>query len=324
MVCQQIFAKNMFDKDFPGNNKAVGILGVPLGFGAGKRGSGLGTQTIRQTKVRGMRLSEHIAELGYKVNDYNDLDLPRPIVDSTEFPKYVSEMRESVEKIIPAVKSILANGEIPIIIGGDHSIALPTFSGIQSHFHENDGEVGLIWFDAHADMNTPESSPSGNLHGMPLAHLLGYGLPEFVGLEGFSPKINPKFIAHIGARDLDLGEKKLIRELGIHCWTMHEIDRYGMNHCIEEAIKVASQAKSGFSVTFDVDALDPIDAPGSGTLVRGGFSYREAHLALERIAETGKMQSFEIVEVNPMLDRDNRTSSLAVELILSVLGKKIL
>jgi arginase len=314
----------MFDRDFPGKDKAVGILGIPLGFGAGKRGSGLGTRTIRQARVRGQRLDEHILELGYKVTDYDDLDLPHPVGSSAESPKFLSEMRKSVAKIVPAVKKIFANGEMPIILGGDHSIALPTFSAIQSHFRENEGEVGLIWFDAHADMNTPDSSPSGNLHGMPLAHLLGHGLPEFVDLEGFSPKINPKFIAHIGARDLDLGEKKLIRELGINCWTMHEIDRYGMNHCIEEAIKVASGAKSGFSVTFDVDALDPIDAPGSGTLVRGGFSYREAHLALERIAETGRMQSFEIVEVNPMLDRDNRTSSLAVELILSVLGKRIL
>lgn len=314
----------MFDKDFPGKDKTVGILGVPLGFGAGQRGSGLGTRTIRQASVRGQKLAEHIVELGYKVNDYDDLDLPRPLGDSSERPKFLTEMRDSVAKIVPAVKKILETGEIPVILGGDHSIALPTFSAIQSYYHQNNGEVGLIWFDAHADMNTPESSPSGNLHGMPLAHLLGYGLPEFVNLEGFAPKLNPKFIAHIGARDLDLGEKKLIRELGINCWTMHDIDRYGMNYCIEKAIEVVSNAPSGFSVTFDVDGIDPVDAPGSGTLVRGGFSYREAHLALERIAETGKMQSFEIVEVNPMLDRDNRTSELAVELILSVLGKKIL
>jgi arginase len=311
-------------RDFPGNDKGVGILGVPLGFGAGKRGSGLGTRTIRQTKVRGQKLTEHITELGYKVSDYEDLDLPRPLETSAEHPKFLTEYRESVKKIIPAVKNILENNELPIILGGDHCIALPTFSAIQSHFHSKNEEVGLIWFDAHADMNTPETSPSGNLHGMPLAHLLGYGLPELVNLEGFAPKINPKYIAHIGARDLDQGEKELIRELGINCWTMHEIDRYGMNKCIEEAIEVASQAPNGFAVTFDVDSLDPNDAPGSGTLVRGGFSYREAHLALERIAETDKMVSFEIVEVNPMLDRDNRTSELAVELILSVLGKRIL
>ncbi|MBX7172887.1 MAG: arginase [Pyrinomonadaceae bacterium] len=314
----------MFDRDFPGLGKKIGLIGVPLGFGASKRGSALGTRTIRQANVRGKKLIEHISDLGFQVHDYEDLDLPRPIESSTENPKFLTEMNHSVEKIIPAVKNILENEELPVILGGDHSIALPTFSAIQSHFRSNNGEVGLIWFDAHADMNTPDTSPSGNLHGMPLAHLLGFGLSQFAELEGFTPKVNPKFLAHIGARDLDNGEKKLIRELGIHCWTMHEIDRYGMNYCIEKAIEVASQAPNGFAVTFDVDSLDPIDAPGSGTLVRGGISYREAHLALERISETDKMRSFEIVEVNPMLDRDNRTSELAVELILSVLGKKIL
>lgn len=314
----------MFDRDFPGLGKKIGLIGVPLGFGASKRGSALGTRTIRQANVRGKKLSEHISDLGYFVHDYEDIDLPRPIESSNENPKFFTEMIHSVEKIIPAIKNVLENEELPVILGGDHSIALPTFSAVQSYFRSKNEEVGLIWFDAHADMNTPETSPSGNLHGMPLAHLLGFGLPQFTELEGFTPKVNPKFLAHVGARDLDNGERKLIRDLGINCWTMHEIDRYGMNYCIEKAIEVASQAPQGFSVTFDVDSLDPIDAPGSGTLVRGGISYREAHLALERISETDKMRSFEIVEVNPMLDRDNRTSELAVELILSVLGKKIL
>lgn len=314
----------MFDRDYPGKEKKVGVIGIPLGFGAGKRGSGLGTRTVRQANVRGKKLEEHISDLGYEVHDWEDLELPRPLEDSNENPKFLSEMMESVEKIIPAVKKILEAGELPIILGGDHSIALPTFSAIQSHFHEKSGEVGLIWFDAHADMNTPDTSPSGNLHGMPLAHLLGKGLPQLVNLEGFAPKINPKYFVHIGARDLDNGEKELIRELGINCLTMYEIDRFGMNYCIEKALEIVGKAPNGFAVTFDVDSLDPIDAPGSGTLVRGGISYREAHLALERIAETDKMRSFEIVEVNPMLDTNNRTSELAVELILSVLGKRIL
>jgi arginase len=314
----------MLDRDYPGKGKKVGIIGVPLGFGAGKRGSGLGTRTIRQANVRGQKLAEHIAELGYEVHDWDDLELPRPLETSDEKPKFLTEMTASIEKIVPAVKAVLAADELPVILGGDHSVALPTFTAVQSHFHAKGEEIGLIWFDAHADMNTPETSPSGNLHGMPLAHLLGYGLPQFVNLEGFAPKINPKYLVHIGARDLDIGEKRLIRELGINCWTMHEIDRYGMNYCIEKALEVVSQAPNGFAVTFDVDSLDPLDAPGSGTLVRGGFSYREAHLALERIAETDKMRSFEIVEVNPTLDTNNRTSELAVELILSVLGKRIL
>jgi arginase len=314
----------MIDRDYPGRGNKVGIIGIPLGFGAGKRGSGLGTRTIRQASVRGQKLFDHIADLGYTVNDWEDLDLPRPLDGSTEHPKFLTEMLASAEKIIPAVKEVLKADEMPIILGGDHSIALATFTAVQSYFRARNGEVGLIWFDAHADMNTPETSPSGNLHGMPLAHLLGVGVPELVNLEGFAPKINPRYIAHIGARDLDNGEKRLIRELGISCWTMYDIDRYGMNHCLTEAIDLVSAAPDGFSVTFDVDALDPLDAPGSGTLVRGGLSYREAHLALERIAETNKMKSFEIVEVNPTLDTNNRTSELAVELILSVLGKRIL
>ena len=174
----------------------------------------MGTRTIRQTEVRGKKLQEHIAHLGYEVFDWGELELPRPVENSLEHPKYFTEMLDSAEKIIPAVKEILESGQLPVILGGDHSIALPTFSGIQSYFRGKGEEVGLIWFDAHADMNTPETSPSGNLHGMPLAHLLGYGFPQLVELEGFSPKLKPKYLVHIGARDLDNGEKKLIRELG--------------------------------------------------------------------------------------------------------------
>ncbi len=316
----------MFDQDYPGKGKTVGLLGVPLGFGAGKRGSALGTRTIRQAVVRDLILTQHIEELGYQVNDYGDLDLPRPVriplID--ERPKFLPEMLESAAKIVPAVKTILENGEFPVILGGDHSIAMNTFSAISSHFRSRNEEIGLIWFDAHADMNTPESSPSGNLHGMPLATLFGFGVPELINLEGFAPKLNPKRCVHIGARDLDNGEKRLIRELGVKCFTMADIDRFGMSDCVEKAIEIASQASAGFAVTFDVDALDPLDAPGSGTLVRGGFFYREAHLALEMCAESDKMRSFEIVEVNPTLDTNNRTSELAVELILSALGKTIL
>ena len=317
----------MQDRDFPGQGKTVGILGVPVGFGAGVRGSGLGTRTIRQSVVRGCTLHEHLIELGYAVRDYEDVNVPHPLYqpDKNEHLRYLPEMREAVQAIVPAVKQILRNNEFPIILGGDHSIALPTFSGVSSFFREtNQQEIGLIWIDAHADLNTPETSPSGNLHGMPLAALLGYGLPEFVNLENFAPKLNPKYFAHVGARDLDVGEKRRIRELGLNFWTMPHIDRYGMNYCIEKAIEIASAAPGGFAVTFDVDVLDPLDAPGSGTLVRGGLFYREAHLALERIAETEKMRSFEIVEVNPTLDTNNRTSELAVELILSALGKTIL
>jgi arginase len=235
-------------------------------------------------------------------------------------------MLASCANVAKVIKDILQKNSLPVILGGDHSIAVGTFSAISSSFREREEEIGLIWLDAHADINTHETSPSGNLHGMPLAALLGYGEPSLVNLEKFSPKLNPKFCAHVGARDLDLGEKRRIRELGMrgNFFTMSDIDRHGMLACIEDAVKIASQASGGFAVTFDVDIIDPTFAPGSGTLVRGGITYREAHLALEVIAEAGGMRSFEIVEVNPMLDQSNITVELASELILSVLGKTIL
>jgi arginase len=314
--------------DFPGRDKKVGLLGVPIGFGAGKKGSELGATAIRLAHIRGGSLVSHIAELGYAVDDFGDVEVARPnyVADAAENPKYLREMVETSRRSAAEVKKILASGAMPVILGGDHSIAIGTFSGISSYFHERDEEVGLIWFDAHADINTPETSQSGNIHGMPLAAILGLGNLELVNLEGFAPKINPKYCAHVGARDLDLGEKQRIRQLVMrqNFFTMSDIDRRGMVACVEDAVKIASQAPAGYAVTFDVDIIDPRFAPGSGTLVRGGVTYREAHLALEVIAERGGMRSFEIVEVNPMLDEHNITVELAGELILSALGKTIL
>lgn len=319
---------NFTERDFPGKGKKVGILGVPLGFGAGQIGSELGATAVRVSQVQGKRLSEHISALGYEVKDYGDVEIVQPetLPNEEDNPKYLKEILKSCQNMADAVKGILGNNELPVILGGDHSIAAGTFSGVSSHFHDKEQEIGLIWFDAHADMNIPETSPSGNVHGMPLSALLGRGNEKLVNLEGFSPKVNPKFCAHIGARDLDMGEKNLIRELGMRerFFTMSDIDRRGMYACVEDAIAIASQAEAGFAVTFDVDVIDPRFAPGSGTLVRGGITYREAHLALEMIAEKGGMQSFEIVEVNPMLDSRNITVRLAIELILSALGKTIL
>jgi arginase len=197
-------------------------------------------------------------------------------------------------------------------------------SGVVKSFRKRDQRLGLIYFDAHADMNTPETTPSGNIHGMPLAVLLGYGVPELVNVGGFSPKFDPKLCAHVGARDLDPGERELIRRLGMRFFTMREIDERGLATCMREAIAIAGQGSGGYAVTFDVDALDPGDAPGSGTLVRGGLSYREAHLAMEMIAEAGGMRSLEVVEINTTLDVNNRTAELGVQLILSALGKRIL
>jgi arginase len=210
------------------------------------------------------------------------------------------------------------------VLGGDHSIAIGSLTGVSSYAREQGQTLGLIWFDAHADMNTPQTTPSGNIHGMPLAAVLGYGDPRLTNVAGFAPKLDPRFCAHVGARDIDVGERELIRRLGIRFFTMREIDERGMATCMKEAIAIASQATGGYAVTFDVDALDPGDAPGSGTLVRGGLTYRESHLAMEMIAEAGDMRSLEIVEINTALDVNNKTAELGVELILSALGKTIL
>ncbi|HLM00860.1 MAG TPA: arginase [Pyrinomonadaceae bacterium] len=316
------------DRDCPGKGKKIGIVGIPLGFCAGQAGSELGAMAIRLADIRGKRLVEHIRDLGYEVNDYSNLAVvcPEGSANIEDNPKYLPEMLAACELMSETVRQIFLAGEFPVILGGDHSIAMGTFSGISSFFREEEKEIGLIWFDAHADMNTPETSPSGNLHGMPLAVILGRGNEQLVNLNGFAPKIKPEHLAHVGARDLDSGEKELIRELGMReqFFTMSDIDKRGMTDCVKDAIRVASRAKDGFAVTFDVDVIDPRFAPGSGTLVRGGITYREAHLALEIIAAHGGMRTFEIVEVNPTLDTANITVELAGELILSALGKTIL
>jgi arginase len=312
----------------PGDGRKVGILGVPLGFGAGQAGSELGVGAMRLSRMRGGVLSDHIRELGYDITDYGDVEIVRSseVSDPGANPKYLPEMIASCRNIATDVKRVLSDGALPVILGGDHSIAIGSFSGIASHYREKGQEVGLIWFDAHADINTPETSRSGNIHGMPMAAILGRGEESLVNLEGFSPKLNPEFCAHVGARDVDAGERSLVHELGLrdNFFTMYDIDRRGMLACVEDAIAIASKAPGGFAVTFDVDMIDPRFAPGSGTLVRGGATYREAHLALEVVAEHGGLRSFEIVEVNPMLDQSNITVELACELILSVLGKTIL
>jgi arginase len=305
----------------PGAGKTVGILGVPLAFGQSMLGVELGPSA---TRVAG--LVSKIGALGYEVNDHGDLRVERPKTYPREGEKlkYIAQVFAACTELALETEKIVDAGELPVTIGGDHSIAIGSLSGIAKAFRNRDETLGLIYLDAHADMNTDETTPSGNIHGMPLAALLGYGAPELVNIAGYSPKFDPALCAHVGGRDLDPGERDLIHETGIRFMTMREIDERGLAACIEEAIDIAGKASGGFAVTFDVDVLDPGDAPGSGTLVRGGLTYREAHLAMEKIADSGKMRSLEVVEVNTALDVNNRTAELAVELILSALGKTIL
>ena len=307
--------------DLPGAGKSVSILGVPLSFGQSMAGVDLGPGAIR---VAG--LARRIARLGYEVEDLGDLlfERPRAIPSDSDKVKYLAEIERASERLASEVERITDAGRLPITIGGDHSIAIGSLAGVVKSFRKRDERLGLIYFDAHADMNTPDTSPSGNIHGMPLAVLLGYGAPELVKVAGFEPKFDPRLCAHVGARDIDSGERELIRRLGMRFFTMREIDERGLSVCMDEAIQIAGQGSGGYAVTFDVDVLDPGDAPGSGTLVRGGLSYREAHLAMEKIAEDGHMRSLEVVEINTALDINNRTAELGVELILSALGKTIL
>ncbi len=301
--------------------RSLSLLGVPLGYGASMAGVDIGPAALRVA-----RITQRIARLGYSVHDLGDMRLERPqtLPEVEEKLKYVREISNACEQLAVDVEEILKAGQLPLIVGGDHSIAIGSFAGVASYYKKQNETLGLIWFDAHADMNTPESTPSGNIHGMPLAALLGYGAPELTNVAGFAPKLDPQLCAHVGARDIDPGEREMIKKLGMRFFTMREIDERGMNAVMDDAIKIASRGTAGYGVTFDVDVLDPGDAPGSGTLVRGGLTYREAHLGMEKIAEAGGMRSLEIVEINTALDVNNKTAELGIELILSALGKTIL
>ncbi len=310
-------------------SRKVGILGIPLGFAGARKGSELGVSAIRGVNIRGMDLASSIEHLGYEVFDHGDVDVtaPKGIAPEGATLKFLDEISDASSRSGNAVQAILQKGQTPVILGGDHSIAIGTFSGVAAHFREQEEPLGLIWFDAHADINSPETTLSGNIHGMPLAALLGDGNERLTNLFGFSPKVDMERFVHIGARDVDPGERLMIGKFGLRdrFLTMSDIDKRGMVDCMVEAIGLASGGGSGkFAVTFDIDVIDPRFAPGSGTLARGGITYREAHLCLEMIAESGRLASFEIVEVNPLLDERNITVELAAELVLSALGKTII
>jgi arginase len=212
----------------------------------------------------------------------------------------------------------------PLVLGGDHSVAVGTVAGVSHAYRQQDKKIGVIWVDAHADMNTPETSPSGNVHGMPLACCIGEGPAELTGILGYAPKVQPRNVVLVGIRDVDLSERSRVRASGINVFTMRDIDERGMRDVMEEALALAGADAAGVHLSLDMDAVDPDEAPGVGTPVRGGITYREAHLAMEIVCDSGQLTSMEVVEVNPVLDAANRTALLAVELVLSALGKRIL
>ena len=299
----------------------VRIIGVPMDLGQSHRGVDMGPSALR-----GAGLQVSIKKLGLQVEDIGNLSVKQP----EEMPvgekraKYLQEIAETCGDVAAAAEKSLIEGFLPLVLGGDHSIAAGVAAGVANHFRKEKKQIGYLWLDAHGDMNTPESSPSGNVHGMPLAAIMGYGAPELVDLLGFKPKAEPGNIVIVGARDLDAQERKIVKKSGIHVFTMRDIDERGMREVMADALKYAMDDTAGIAVSLDMDFVDPADAPGVGTPVRGGVTYREAHLAMEMIADTESMVSLEVVEINPILDEHNRTALLGVELVLSGLGQKIL
>lgn len=292
-----------------------------MDLGAGRRGVDMGPSALRLAG-----LNEKLASLGYTIEDLGNIaiDQPETTPVGAANAKFLLPIAHTCSRLADIVGKAADGDMVPLVLGGDHSIAIGTVTGMAAHFRKRDEKLGLIWIDAHADMNTPESSPSGNVHGMPLACIAGLGPAELTGIGGFSPKIDPASIAIVGLRSVDGVERQNVRELGVHPFTMRDIDERGLRSVMQEAIGYATNGTSGFHLSFDMDAVDPREAPGVGTPVSGGITYREAHLAMEILSDSGKMASIEVVEVNPVIDEVNRTASLAVELIMSALGKRIL
>ena len=302
--------------------RKIRIIGVPLDMGASRRGVDMGPSAMR---VAG--LEARLEALGHQVVDGGNIrvELAETRAPGSPNAHYLKEIAETCARTAEAVLSALEAGTTPLVLGGDHSLAAGSVSGVAEFYRRRDQRIGLIWIDAHADLNTPETSPSGNVHGMPLAALLGLGPEPLSNLLGFAPKLALENTVLIGVRDIDAAERENIRRAGLtEVYTMRDIDERGMRAVMEEALRAAGRGTAGYHVSLDADWIDPEDAPGVGTPVRGGATYREAHLAMEILADHGRLLSFEIVEVNPVIDEHNRTADLAVELACSAFGKKIL
>ncbi len=296
--------------------KQVAIIGAALDLGAGRRGVDMGPSAIRYAG-----LHDRLQGIGYDVLDWGDVEtaVQEATEETDETARYLPEIKAACGRVARLTGIALGQDALPLVLGGDHSVALGTLGGLA----QARGPGGVLWIDAHSDMNTPDTSPSGNVHGMPLAAALGFANGRFESDAWTLPAVEQSRVALVGLRSVDAQERERIRELGIKAYTMSDIDRIGIERAIRESL--SHIAGPGFvHISLDMDALDPEVAPGVGTPVRGGLSYREAHLALELVAESGLAGSFEVVEVNPILDRENATAQLAVELVASALGKTIL
>jgi arginase len=297
--------------------RKLSIIGMPMDLGQMRRGVDMGPSAIRYAGI-----FERLTNLFDEIEDLGDIPVGRPEVkiDAESNLRNLDLIAGKNKLLANEVDKIITSGSFPLVLGGDHSIAIGTLAGVANHYKN----LGVIWYDAHGDLNTAETSPSGNIHGMPLAVSLGVGHPDLTEIGEFSPKIKPENIVIIGARALDHGEKELIKKLGIKVYTMHEVDRLGMTRVMEETIAYLKDRTDGVHLSLDLDGLDPTDAPGVGTPVTGGISYRESHLAMEMLAESNLITSAEFVEVNPILDEKNKTAVAAVALMSSLFGDKLL
>jgi arginase len=301
--------------------RSIEVIGVPVDLGAGRRGVDMGPSAIRIAD-----LEARLESLGHRVQDFGDLDVMIPETQQVGQGKlrYKEPILAACTELCREVERSMDEGMMPLVLGGDHSLTIGSVAGSSSHFAKKGESLGVIWFDAHGDANTPETTPSGNIHGMALAICLGTGDPDLVKLGGRSPKVHARNVVMIGIRDLDPGERDYLKKCGVTVYTMRDLDERGMRDVVDEAIRLASDGTAGIHLSFDLDVVDPEDAPGTGTPVWGGITYREAHLAMEMLNDRAEIVAIDLVEVNPVLDTQNMTGILAAELAQSVLGKRIL
>jgi arginase len=299
----------------------VNIMGAPMDFGAGRRGVDMGPSALRKAGLNGK-----LHQLGYSIQDLGNVfvEQQESMAEGAANAKFLTSIAESCSRLAFMVEEVVQAGKFPLVLGGDHSIAAGTVAGVAAAYRKRGQKIGLIWIDAHTDMNTPETTPSGNVHGMPLACCIGRGPVELTHLLGFAPKVEARNVVLIGIREVDKQERDLVRASGVTVFTMRQIDELGLRAVMEQALRVAGDDTAGFHISLDMDAIDPVEAPGVGTPVQGGMTYREGHLAMEMICDCNGMLSLELVEVNPVLDNANRTAELGVQLVASAMGKKIL
>jgi arginase len=302
-------------------DRTVAMLGVPMDLGGGRRGVDMGPSALRIAD-----LGPAVRALGVSFEDHGNVEVrePESMPPEDERARFLPEISECCGRLRTRVEGLLEQNKLPLVVGGDHSIACGTIAGISSYYHQRGERIGLIWFDAHGDMNTPETTESGNIHGMPLAACLGHGSPALTQLGERMPMVDTENVTLVGVRSLDDRERELVRETGVRCITMKEIDIFGIHAVMKEAIQRATNGTAGFHLSFDLDGTDPDVAPGVGTPVPGGVNYRETHTVMELVAESQALLGLEMTELNPILDNQNQTARTAVEFVLSALGKLVL